>query len=121
MNTTDLFVTATQNITSDWLMLLFKIILVGVCCIILKNIIENLAFYVMFRWNKFFKKGSLIKYKSYNWVIRNATMTFIELESDNGFMYVPIKKWKTSQFILLKIEERYKGQKINVSNNIPKA
>jgi len=89
-------------ISAEWLVALFHIILAGSAFIILKNWIESLAFYLMFRVNRYLKEGTLVEYKGMVCRINDFTITAITLKCKKGYISIPMKCWKKTDWIVLK-------------------
>jgi len=85
-----------------WLDALLFAIGLGLVSILFKSLLDNVAGYITFRLDKWLKQGTLIAYKDQVWRIKTVNLTTLVLESKTGYMSVPLKKWNTHGFIIVK-------------------
>lgn len=85
-----------------WLTLLIQVIVAGVLFLILKNLIESIAYYLMYRFNKHIKEGTLISWQGREGRLKEAGIFSMTIEFKDGYMSFPTKEWKSMKWIVLK-------------------
>ena len=98
----ELIMELVKVIDEVWLTLLLQVIIAGILALILKNIIESLAYYLMYRFNKHVKEGTLISLNGKEGRIKEASIFSITIEFKEGYMTFPTKNWKSIKWIVLK-------------------
>jgi hypothetical protein len=82
-------------------MLLYAVI-AGVATILFKSLLESLAGYITFRLDRFMKIGTPIEYKGKFGHVKSVSVTQIVLEFQTGYLSLPVRKWTSNEFIVLK-------------------
>ena len=99
-------------------MLGVKAVAAGVAIILIKNLAEGLANYIMFRLNPFIKVGTLVEIKGDIGRVKKATPFSIVIELRRGYLTLPIKKWRDLGWIVLKDLAAISAVKSPINNGI---
>ena len=102
VNEKELFVMLQQIIKTgivDWVTLF---IIGATIILLLKTIAEAAAGYIQIRMDKHIAIGSVIEVYGKKGRIKELSMFTITIETDCGFIRIPTKSWRTSQYFILK-------------------
>jgi len=67
-----------------------------------RSAVENIAGFITFRADRYVKQGTVVIYDETVYRIKSVNWTSLVLESKTGFLSLPIKRWATHEFIVLK-------------------
>jgi len=99
---TDQILAALYQIDDRMVWLAIKILVGAVIILLLKSFTENVASYILFRFDRYVGIGTPVELYNKKGRIQNATWFEITIETDCGFIRIPPKNWRSSKYIVLK-------------------
>lgn len=87
---------------SKFYVVIFDFIVVAVVILTLKNVAEHIAGFIMIRLDKYISIGSKVKVYDVVGEITCVGLFNVTVETEEGFIRVPTKSWRTSKYMLLK-------------------
>lgn len=91
-----------SQVDATLFLLLLKLFAVGVIALILKNKVENLSAYLIFRFNVHVGVGTWVEIYGRRGQIIEASMSTVTVEAEDGFLRIPMKAWRGSKYVVLK-------------------
>lgn len=81
--------------------LLLKLCIAAIIILVLKKILENVAAYLLFRWNKYLGNGVRVNINGQNGVIENYDKSSIYVKLCEGdVLVIPISRWRWQTWIV---------------------
>lgn len=100
--TTQLILSIADKIDFHWFEWCFKVGLVALAFLFFKNIIYQLYYYIIMRFDKFVGVGALVKYDGVVGRIKDYDLQNIVIETSDGYIRIPLNIWYKKAWIQLK-------------------
>ena len=82
--------------------LVVQFILVGTILLLLKNVVEALVAHIMFRLDKHISIGTEVRVYGEEGYIRDVSVFTITVETNEGFIRIPTREWKSSRYVVMR-------------------
>ncbi|MCK5017245.1 MAG: mechanosensitive ion channel [Candidatus Peribacteraceae bacterium] len=81
-------------LNANLLKIILHFIIVGVAFLILKNIMEGVASYIMFRLDNSICMGTKVQIGGFEGIVTHGNIFFISIKTEDGIAHIPTSSWK---------------------------
>ena len=100
--TTELILSIADKIDFHWFEWCFKVGLVALAFLFFKNIIYQLYYYIIMRFDKFVGVGAVVKFDNIVGRIKDYGLQYIVIETPTGYVRIPLNVWYKKHWTQLK-------------------